>query len=111
MRVGAACVVVLACCTGACSHDVKRSRSATTTTSNAPPLRPPMLDESFDPLPCDANTTVGRMGCAERAVLEVDQQIDQAVADVFAHLSSDDARRRFVTAEASWRRYRDETCA
>jgi uncharacterized protein YecT (DUF1311 family) len=71
----------------------------------------PVITEGFTLLSCDPSTTLGREGCAEHDVLDLDRRIDVKVATVLGLLADPGAKERFVTAEHAWLNYRDATCA
>lgn len=70
----------------------------------APSISPPVMRETFTPLPCPADpiarrTTIGSLGCAEQRILRSDARINKRVRTIFAELSDATAKRRFVAAE------------
>jgi uncharacterized protein YecT (DUF1311 family) len=75
------------------------------------PVEPPVIRESFTPLPCPAHpvTTAAMEGCAEKMILESDRAIDGEAKAIF-NLLVPSARRRFVRSEESWLRYRRASC-
>src|SRR3954453_18620337 len=75
-------------------------------------LAPPVIRETFTPLPCptskaEAETTPGMQGCSEQEILRNDAKIDAVAKRVFARLRSTAARKRFVTAQRAWLTYRN----
>jgi uncharacterized protein YecT (DUF1311 family) len=77
-------------------------------------LAPPVITESFTPLPCSgapgSRTTQQMEGCAERQILRSDGMINVLSARVFARLTDDAARRRFIAAHRAWLAYRQADC-
>jgi uncharacterized protein YecT (DUF1311 family) len=80
-------------------------------TANAT-LAPPVIHESFTPLPCPAHpqSTIDLEGCAEQHILRTDHQINLVAAVIFARLFDDAARRRFIAAQTAWLAYRRVDC-
>ncbi len=78
--------------------------------ATAPAPSPPVIHESFTPLRCNPNNTLGMEGCAEHQVLKTDAQINAEVKVVFKLLRSNQARVHFVAAERAWLSYRTATC-
>ena len=72
--------------------------------------RPPVVRESFTPLPCSSSTTLGREGCAEQRILRSDRQINALARAIFPRLGDDAARRRFIAAQHSWVAFRRADC-
>ena len=74
-------------------------------------LRPPVIHETFTPLPCPAHptTTQGAIGCAEERILATDHEIDAQAMAAFALLLPKD-RVVFVQGEVAWLRYRRASC-
>ena len=79
-------------------------------------LTPPVVSESFTPLPCPAKpkTTLDFEGCAERRILRSDKAINAQVKTIFFLLRrrrSRSAQVRFVRGERAWLTYRRALCA
>jgi uncharacterized protein YecT (DUF1311 family) len=74
--------------------------------------RPPVIRESFTPLPCPPHpvTTLDLEGCAEKALLGSDRAIDARARKIFGLLRSKAARAAFVRGEKSWLGYRRNSC-
>jgi uncharacterized protein YecT (DUF1311 family) len=72
---------------------------------------PPLIHESFTPLPCPAHpqAQLELEGCAEKAILATDRQIDAVNASIFGRLAARD-RATFVAGERAWLRYRRASC-
>jgi uncharacterized protein YecT (DUF1311 family) len=72
---------------------------------------PPVITENFEPvLPCNPNTTVGMEGCGEHRVIAADTVLNADVKVIFTLLKGGDARRDFVSAQATWLAYRNADC-
>ena len=74
-------------------------------------LSPPVIHESFTPLPCPAHpqAQLELEGCAEKTILATDRRIDAVNAMIFARLAARD-RATFVAGERAWLRYRRASC-
>ena len=64
----------------------------------APPMKPPVITESFTLLPCNKGSTIGTEGCEEHQLVTADKRIDREVSVLFALLHDDAARSRLVRA-------------
>jgi uncharacterized protein YecT (DUF1311 family) len=77
-------------------------------------LAPPVMHESFTPLPCTGppkhRSTLQMEGCAEHQILRSDKQIDTLNASIFGKLADDAARRRFISGHQAWVNYRHAYC-
>jgi uncharacterized protein YecT (DUF1311 family) len=77
-------------------------------------LTPPVVRDSFTPLPCtgtpSARTTLQAEGCAEQRIVGLDAQINAVSRNIFALLADDAARRRFIAAQRGWLAYRHSDC-
>jgi uncharacterized protein YecT (DUF1311 family) len=75
-------------------------------------LEPPVIKETFTPLPCPAKptSTLEFEGCAEKQTLKTDAQIDATVRVVFGLLDDDAARGHLVKGERAWLAYRQASC-
>ena len=77
-------------------------------------LAPPVIRESFTPLPCPSGraarlTTIGAEGCAEQTTLRTDAQINARAKAIF-RLGDTTARRKFLAGETAWLAYRQAGC-
>ena len=74
-------------------------------------VSPPVIHESFAPLPCPKHqvSTLDIEGCLERQILKSDKQIDTRVASIFALLRPD-ARAGFAQSERAWLASRRASC-
>ena len=81
-------------------------------TAAAATLSPPVIHESFTPVPCPAHpqSTLDLEGCAEQRILHTDRQIDAVARTIFPRLFDDAARRRFIAAQRAWLAYRRADC-
>jgi uncharacterized protein YecT (DUF1311 family) len=77
-------------------------------------LSPPVIHESFTPLPCAGapkdRTTLQREGCAEQQILRSDRTIDALNRSIFTRLSAASSRRDFVAGHTAWFTYRRRYC-
>jgi uncharacterized protein YecT (DUF1311 family) len=77
-------------------------------------LAPPVIHESFTPLPCTGapghRTTLEMEGCAEQQILGSDRRIDALNQAIFGKLSDAAARRRFIAGHNAWLAYRRAYC-
>jgi uncharacterized protein YecT (DUF1311 family) len=77
-------------------------------------LAPPVIHESFTPLPCTGSpghrTTLEMEGCAEQKILASDNKIDALNRAIFAKLFDNAARRRFIAGHNAWLAYRHAYC-
>jgi uncharacterized protein YecT (DUF1311 family) len=82
--------------------------------AHAATLSPPVIHESFTPLPCTGapaqRTTLQMEGCAERQILASDKQIDSLNQSIFGKLFDAAARRRFIAGHNAWLAYRHAYC-
>jgi uncharacterized protein YecT (DUF1311 family) len=83
-------------------------------TTHAAALAPPVIDESFTPMPCTGSpghrTTLQLEGCAERQILRSDKQINALNKQIFNALHTDSARRDLITGHKAWLAYRKSYC-
>ena len=84
------------------------------TSAHGAALKPPVIRESFTPLPCGGTptnrTTVQQEGCAEQQILRTDKTINSLNNAIFAKLRDEPARRRFIAAHNAWLAYRRAYC-
>ena len=77
-------------------------------------LAPPVIHESFTPLPCTGapghRTTLDTEGCAEQQILGSDKRIDALNQAIFGKLFDAAARRRFIAGHSPWLAYRRAYC-
>jgi uncharacterized protein YecT (DUF1311 family) len=78
-------------------------------------LSPPVIHESFTPLPCSGTpghrSTLQMEGCAEHQILASDKKIDALNQEIFGKLFDAAARRRFIAGHNAWFAYRQAYCA
>lgn len=74
---------------------------------------PPVIKESFTPLPCPAHpsTTLALEGCAEKGILKTDATINTRVKRIYGKLRTGSAKASFVRGEKSWLTYRRASCS
>jgi uncharacterized protein YecT (DUF1311 family) len=91
------------------------ARAAGAVPAHGAKLSPPVIHETFTPLPCkgkpNSRTTIQQLGCAEQQILKSDKQIDALSASIFSRLHDDAARRRFTAGAKAWLAYRRADCA
>jgi len=92
---------------GRSSAPTKKTAEVTTTTLV---LQAPAIKESFTPLPCSKDTTIGMEGCAEHMILSLDREIDSRRRSVFVRLADTPSRRHFLRAESDWLTFRRAAC-
>jgi uncharacterized protein YecT (DUF1311 family) len=77
-------------------------------------LSPPVIHESFTPLPCSGapghRSTLQMQGCAEEQILASDKRIDSLNQEIFGKLFDAAARRRFIAGHNAWFAYRRAYC-
>jgi uncharacterized protein YecT (DUF1311 family) len=77
-------------------------------------LAPPVIKESFTPLPCSGSpghrSTLQLEGCAEQQILRSDKQINSLNKTIFAALPSNSARRDLISGHRAWLAYRKAYC-
>jgi uncharacterized protein YecT (DUF1311 family) len=88
--------------------------SAGDLSAHAARLAPPVITESFTPLPCSGSpghrSTLQMEGCAEQQILHSDTQIDALNKRIFAALPSESARRDLIAGHRAWLAYRKSYC-
>ncbi len=81
---------------------------------HAAKLTPPVIRESFTPLPCSGSpgkrSTLQEEGCAEQQILHSDKQINTLNQKIFTALSTNSARRDLVAGHKAWLAYRKSYC-
>jgi uncharacterized protein YecT (DUF1311 family) len=82
--------------------------------AHAAALAPPIIKESFTPLPCTGapghRSTLQMEGCAEQRILHSDRQINALNKAIFRRLPSNSARRDLVAGHKAWLSYRKAYC-
>jgi uncharacterized protein YecT (DUF1311 family) len=90
------------------------SASAGASDGHAAKLAPPVIHESFTPLPCSGSpgkrSTLQEEGCAEQQILRSDKQINALNQKIFNKLPSPSARRDLVAGHKAWLSYRKSYC-
>jgi uncharacterized protein YecT (DUF1311 family) len=100
----AACATVALTCTA----------QAVASNGHAAKLAPPVIHESFTPMPCTGSpgkrTTLQEEGCAEQQILRGDKQINTLNQKVFTALPTNSARRDLIAGHKAWLAYRKSYC-
>jgi uncharacterized protein YecT (DUF1311 family) len=90
------------------------SASAGASGGHAAKLAPPVIHESFTPLPCSGRpgkrSTLQEEGCAEQQILHSDKQINGLNQKIFNALSTNSARRDLIAGHKAWLAYRKSYC-
>jgi uncharacterized protein YecT (DUF1311 family) len=77
-------------------------------------LAPPVVHESFTPLPCSGSpgnrSTLQEEGCAEQQILRSDTQINALNQKIFNALHTRSARRDLIAGHKAWLTYRKSYC-
>jgi uncharacterized protein YecT (DUF1311 family) len=77
-------------------------------------LSPPVIHESFSPLPCSGapsnRTTLQQEGCAEQQILRSDKTINGLNQSIFGKLFDNQARRDLIAGHKAWLAYRHSFC-
>jgi uncharacterized protein YecT (DUF1311 family) len=88
--------------------------SAGASGAHATRLAPPVIRESFTPLPCGGSpghrSTLQMEGCAEQEILRSDTQIDALNKKIFGALPTGSARRDLIAGHRAWLAYRRAYC-
>jgi uncharacterized protein YecT (DUF1311 family) len=103
--IAAATFMVLGIGTRAAVGATDSPRAAASSASKAPPIKPPVITESFTLLPCNNASTIGMEGCEEHKLVADDKRIDREVGLVFTILHDNAARMRLVHAQTTWFAY------
>ncbi|HEY6525223.1 MAG TPA: lysozyme inhibitor LprI family protein [Solirubrobacteraceae bacterium] len=81
---------------------------------HAAKLAPPLIRESFTPMPCSGSpgkrSTLQEEGCAEQQILHSDKQIDSLNQKIFNALHTTSARRDLIAGHRAWLAYRKSYC-
>lgn len=81
---------------------------------HAAKLAPPLIRESFTPMPCSGSpgkrSTLQEEGCAEQQTLHSDKQIDSLNQKIFNALHTTSARRDLIAGHRAWLAYRKSYC-
>jgi uncharacterized protein YecT (DUF1311 family) len=73
---------------------------------------PPLIRESFTPLPCPGKpkTTLQLKACATQRILRSDAEINTRVRNLWGILKTAGPRARFAAGERAWLVYRAAAC-
>jgi uncharacterized protein YecT (DUF1311 family) len=109
-----AAVAVLAIAAASQARGGATAPAAGSLSAHVAKLSPPVIHETFTPLPCSGKpadrTTLQQEGCAEQQILKTDAEINSVAKAIFPLLHDDPARRRFITAQRAWFAYRRADC-
>jgi uncharacterized protein YecT (DUF1311 family) len=90
------------------------SAPAGASNGHAARLAPPVIHESFTPMPCSGKpghrSTLQEEGCAEQQILHSDKQIDALNQKIFNALHTASARRDLIAGHRAWLAYRKSYC-
>jgi uncharacterized protein YecT (DUF1311 family) len=87
--------------------------------ADAAKLSPPVIHESFTPLPCPRHPVSTPEGCVEKRLLETDKKIDHLNAAIFSELSEGpygprlskaSLLHKFLASHRVWFAYRNADC-
>ena len=88
--------------------------SAGASSGHAAKLTPPVIRESFTPMPCTGSpknrTTLQLEACAGQQILRTDKQINALNQKIFNALPSASARRDLIAGHKAWLAYRKSYC-
>ncbi len=102
--------ILVACATVALTS----AAQALASNGHAAKLAPPVIHESFTPMPCSGSpgnrTTLQEEGCAEQQILHSDKQINALNQKIFNALSTNSARRDLLAGHKAWLAYRKSYC-
>jgi uncharacterized protein YecT (DUF1311 family) len=83
-------------------------------TARAAKLTPPVIRESFTPMPCTGKpahrTTLQEEACSEQQILRSDKQINALNQKIFEALDTNSARRDLIAGHRAWLAYRKSYC-
>lgn len=102
--------ILAACATVALTS----AAQALASSGHAARLAPPVIHESFTPLPCSGSpgkrSTLQEEGCAEQQILHSDRQINALNQKIFNALHTTSARRDLIAGHKAWLAYRKSYC-
>ena len=102
--------ILAACATVALTS----AAQALASNGHAAKLAPPVIHESFTPMPCSGSpgnrTTLQEEGCAEQQILHSDKQINAFNQKIFNALHTNSARRDLLAGHRAWLAYRKSYC-
>jgi len=109
-RFSSLATVIAACATVALTS----AAQALASNGHAAKLAPPVIHESFTPMPCSGSpgkrSTLQEEGCAEQQILHSDKQIDGLNQKIFTALHTNSARRDLIAGHKAWLAYRKSYC-
>ncbi|HEX3691677.1 MAG TPA: lysozyme inhibitor LprI family protein [Solirubrobacteraceae bacterium] len=109
-RFSSLATIVAACATVALTS----AAQALAAGGHAAKLAPPVIHESFTPMPCTGapkhRTTLQLEACSGQQILRTDKQIDALNQKIFNALPSASARRDLIAGHKAWLAYRKSYC-
>ncbi|MGH2894628.1 MAG: lysozyme inhibitor LprI family protein [Solirubrobacteraceae bacterium] len=109
-RFSSLATVLAACATVALTSAAQAFASP----GHAAKLAPPVVHESFTPMPCTGSpghrSTLQEEGCAEQQILRSDKQINTLNQKIFNALHANSARRDLIAGHEAWLAYRKSYC-
>ena len=109
-RFSSLATIIAACATVALTS----AAQALASSGHATKLAPPVIRESFTPMPCSGSpgkrSTLQEEGCAEQQILRSDKQINALNQKIFTALHSTSAQRDLIAGHKAWLTYRKSYC-
>jgi uncharacterized protein YecT (DUF1311 family) len=109
-RFSSLATIIAACATVALTS----AAQALASSDHATKLAPPVIRESFTPMPCSGSpgkrSTLQEEGCAEQQILRSDTQINALNQKIFTALHTTSARRDLIAGHKAWLSYRKSYC-
>jgi uncharacterized protein YecT (DUF1311 family) len=109
-RFSSLATILAACATVALTS----AAQALASSGHAAKLAPPVIHESFTPMPCSGSpgkrTTLQQEGCAEQQILRSDKRINALNQKIFDALHAGSARRDLIAGHQAWLAYRKSYC-
>jgi uncharacterized protein YecT (DUF1311 family) len=109
-RLSTFATILAACATVALTS----AAQALASRDHAAKLAPPVIHESFTPMPCSGSpgkrSTLQEEGCAEQQILRSDTQINALNQKVFNALHTTSSRRDLIAGHRAWLAYRKSYC-
>jgi uncharacterized protein YecT (DUF1311 family) len=109
-RFSSLAAVLAACATAALTSAAQAFASE----GHAAKLAPPVIHESFTPMPCTGSpghrSTLQEEGCAEQQILRSDKQINTLNRKIFTALHTTSGRRDLIAGHRAWLGYRKSYC-
>jgi uncharacterized protein YecT (DUF1311 family) len=109
-RFSSLATIIAACATVALTS----AAQALASSGHATKLAPPVIRESFTPMPCSGSpgkrSTLQEEGCAEQQILRSDTRINALNQKIFTALHTTSARRDLIAGHKAWLSYRKSYC-